>query len=438
LTDWQLVLEAIAAAGWLIETDARMDATRDLTHISAATLLRRRLHTGARSAALNPQLAAEHPLLGAARSAGAATGRLARGDISGTVDRLAWGSAQLGAALGARIAHAELQPDRTSTPWRPSVAPPQPRRPRKRRRSGAARGTVLLYHRVCELPDDPLGVAVSPQHFAEQMAVLVADDRPAALADVVSGAAGPRAVAVTFDDGYVDNLLHALPILQRYSVPATLFASTGHIATGDGFWWDELQRSVEAALSGGEPGPLSLELPSGKRTWRPDVDTPIGSLLDWLHAAIRPLPVAEVAAAVSAIRDWAGVESHPPERDRPLTASELKRLADAGPFDVQAHGRNHLSMAFMDSRTRSDEMVGSADDIESWLGRRPTQFAYPFGVPGVDVDAGSRKDAAAAGFSIAVVNAADAPAGNQHAVPRLAVPDVGGPAFAELIASRAR
>ncbi len=87
---------------------------------------------------------------------------------------------------------------------------------------------VLMYHRVTRTRAyDQL--AVSPERFEEQMAYLAARCRLLTLAQAVRElkrespiAAG---VAVTFDDGYLDNLTEALPILQRYRIPATLFVT---------------------------------------------------------------------------------------------------------------------------------------------------------------------------------------------------------------------
>ena len=56
-----------------------------------------------------------------------------------------------------------------------------------------------------------------------------------------------NAVAVTFDDGYRDNLVHAKPVLARYGVPATLFLATGFIDQDAPFWWDELASMILAS-----------------------------------------------------------------------------------------------------------------------------------------------------------------------------------------------
>jgi peptidoglycan/xylan/chitin deacetylase (PgdA/CDA1 family) len=87
-----------------------------------------------------------------------------------------------------------------------------------------------MYHRVTRLPDyDQL--TVTPERFEEQIAALKARWRVVSLAQAVSEleAGGPPAptAVVTFDDGYRDNLINALPVLRRHAVPATIFVTAG-------------------------------------------------------------------------------------------------------------------------------------------------------------------------------------------------------------------
>ncbi|WP_298293617.1 polysaccharide deacetylase family protein [Thiomonas sp.] len=87
---------------------------------------------------------------------------------------------------------------------------------------------ILMYHRVARLPAyDQL--TVSPQRFAQHMQEL-ARHRVVSLDDglraLQSGRIRQPLFAVTFDDGYLDNLTEALPILQRYRIPATIFVTT--------------------------------------------------------------------------------------------------------------------------------------------------------------------------------------------------------------------
>ncbi len=90
---------------------------------------------------------------------------------------------------------------------------------------------IMLYHQVSAIPPalDPDGLAVHPDDFARQMAYLHANGyRCIRLIEAVRAyragqALPPRTFAITFDDGYRDNLTHALPVLQQHGFTATIF-----------------------------------------------------------------------------------------------------------------------------------------------------------------------------------------------------------------------
>jgi len=86
-----------------------------------------------------------------------------------------------------------------------------------------------MYHRVADHAEyDQL--VVSPDRFAAHMAYLAREHRIVSLGEALTLLEDERSifpcVAVTFDDGYLDNLTNALPILERYAIPATIFITT--------------------------------------------------------------------------------------------------------------------------------------------------------------------------------------------------------------------
>lgn len=109
---------------------------------------------------------------------------------------------------------------------------------------------VLLYHRVNDHQRDNLTVGV--EQFDRQMAYLSRHYPLVGLPDLVNGAAPAHSdrplVAVTFDDGYLDNYENAAPILMRHGVPASFFVSTGKIATAGGEGFDHDRQKLGYAL----------------------------------------------------------------------------------------------------------------------------------------------------------------------------------------------
>ena len=95
------------------------------------------------------------------------------------------------------------------------------------------RVVALVYHRVNNEHQD--AVTVSVQQFEQQMSFIRANYPVASIEDVIQGRA-PRGslrpvIAITFDDGYLDNFTNAAPILQRLHIPAAFFVCTRFVGT---------------------------------------------------------------------------------------------------------------------------------------------------------------------------------------------------------------
>lgn len=282
---------------------------------------------------------------------------------------------------------------------------------RARRLAAGRLGSVaiLLYHRVAELRADPQQLAVTPANFDDHLAHLREHCTPVALDDVPrllrARRLPRRPVALTFDDGYRDNLHAAKPLLERHGVPATVFVTTGYVGAAREFWWDELERLLLLDTDGARAP--SVEVPVGQRRERLVVGDREARHRAYvaLHPLIRQRPARDIDAALGALRAWAG---EPPE-GRPRSAylavdrDELACL-DGGGFAVGAHTRTHVSLAAQPRADPSAEIAGSTADLAEWLGRPVTAFSYPFGTPGVDVHRVSRRLARDAGHRLAVVN----------------------------------
>jgi peptidoglycan/xylan/chitin deacetylase (PgdA/CDA1 family) len=423
----------LARAGWraayVPEAAAMRIVGRDA---SRRVVLRRRLRYGARvGALLRERRWAYAPRSQLVTSAAGVPVALTRGQGRLAMDRAARVAESVGALLGPWLAHAELQPVVPETPFRASVPPSQPRRARRRRPRTQDGPLILLYHRLIELEGDASGVCVSPANFARQLEVLKATREVVPLAEMSSGDVPPRAAAVTLDDGYRDNLEHAAPVLAAMGIPATLFVATGPVAEGGGFWWDELERLLRTAPQDADPS-LTLDLSGQRRTFRVG-DVPERRIArQHMFAWLQPLAPAEIGSALSAVRRWASapVEGRAPEADRAMTPEELRAFAGTRGVTIGAHTRSHRSLRHADAAAQEAEIAGSRDDLAAWLGREPTFFSYPFGVPGAHFDDAVVARVRAAGFSLGVTTAPGLIAGaDRFRLPRCVVPDVDGAEF---------
>ncbi len=103
--------------------------------------------------------------------------------------------------------------------------------------------TIILFHKVTDEIDED-GLTVSSQRFAEYAENLKTDFNVVSLGDLLRqlGSGVPfaeRTVAITFDDGYLDNYQIAAKVLRQFGLPATFFITTAFIGSNIIPWWDE-------------------------------------------------------------------------------------------------------------------------------------------------------------------------------------------------------
>jgi peptidoglycan/xylan/chitin deacetylase (PgdA/CDA1 family) len=291
---------------------------------------------------------------------------------------------------------------------------------------------ILGYHRVANVLRDEYEVCVTPEHFAEQMAALSKFAHPIQLSELVrclkEGSLPPKSVAVTFDDGYADNLYEAKPVLEKYAIPATVFVCTGY--AGREFWWDELDRLVMSSQSA--LGALRLEVEKNLFIWdQPEVSPEAGldvrrKFCHALYNFLLALDVEEQSQAMDMIRRWSGVSSNE-TTVRALTHDELLQLADGGSIEIGAHTRHHPMLPRLALERQREEIVLSKQDLENLLGKRVNGFAYPNGRA---TDA-AKRIVREAGFAFACTSLHDVvrPAHDLHELTRFWQKDVNGEQF---------
>ena len=235
-------------------------------------------------------------------------------------------------------------------------------------------GIILLYHRVTTLPLDPWSLAVTPEHFDQHMSVL-RKFRPRRLRDLALRPTR-RSVAVTFDDGYADNLSVARPIMEKYDIPGSVFVVTVYIGGMREFWWDELEQIVFQPL--GLPAVINIHI--GQVTERLETWSRQAFYMN-AHALLQPLGDCERQRALRLIAAQTRITPQLRPSHRQLTACEVRELARNDLIEVGAHTVTHPWLSVRSVAEQAGEIVESKQALEEWLDRPVTTFSYPYGGP---------------------------------------------------------
>jgi peptidoglycan/xylan/chitin deacetylase (PgdA/CDA1 family) len=311
-------------------------------------------------------------------------------------------------------------------------------------------GLVLMYHRIATPAADPWGLAVSPAHFAEHLQVVARQGQCvpiARLPQALEESGSRRLFAITFDDGYRDNALAAVPALEQAGLPATIFVVSGAVGKGRDFWWDMLARLllVEAVL----PETLRLEWngtsrhfvlgPASRCTpdelrrlsrWRAEDEAPWHErqrLYLQLWRLLDSQPPAEAEMLCAQLAAWGGIDRAGPWPDHIMAAEELRQLAAGGLVEIGAHTETHLPLDGADPVVAAREIVHSRETLSSTIGRPVASFSYPFGrlrldTPRLVQDAGFGQ-ACDSGWRPTFAGV------DRFRIPRIQVPDVDGEGF---------
>ena len=282
---------------------------------------------------------------------------------------------------------------------------------------------VLLYHRVSERkPDfDPWQLTVSKATFTKQMQILSETRRVVSLAEFVSDLKAkildPKSICVTFDDGYVDNLREAKPILKKYGIPATIFIATDFLDE-DNFWWDRLSHLLEQSIN--HPSRLA-RLKNELSLFNVDENVAsIGHLLRalWLH--FRDKNRVRCHNEILNLERDLDVDPLPVDV-RPMTRDELVDLND-DLIQVASHTGSHAWLPEIPSEEGlNHELERPRELLRKILGYSPKFFAYPYGASSHE----ARNAVSRAGYEAAftTVSMCVDKSTDLYAIPRRAVGD---------------
>ena len=214
--------------------------------------------------------------------------------------------------------------------------------------------------------------------FECQLRLLERTRRVISLSDMVDGLIEQRdmrnTVAITFDDGYLDNHTLALPLLQKHGLTATFYVSSGFL-NGGVMFHDVLVETVRHAPSGA----LDLGLVDAPKVTLGDVPSRIQAL-QTLVRQIKYLDPEQRAALSERLLHALGSKA---PKHLMMDDAQVRNMARAG-MSVGGHTHQHQILARLDEATAWQEICSNAASLSTLTGQRVTSFAYPNGKPGID------------------------------------------------------
>lgn len=320
-----------------------------------------------------------------------------------------------------------------------------------------SRGLILIYHRVGDDPVDPWRQCVSESNFATHLETLRRSGfqtvRVSEMIDSFrAGKLKRGTIAVTFDDGYRDNLDLARPILERFDTPATHFATAAYIGSGKPFWWDvidlvflrtaQLPEKVTVTLDGqdhrwilGKDAKISKKDTDASRGWKPLKGLQPPSRRHHIHDELWTLlvgsPPDERQRAVQHLIKWAELSPKDWLDMAPMTEDELRALRGDGLVEIGSHSLTHPALSQMTPAMQTYELETSKSRLEQILGSAVRGLSFPQGRSSPEVQQRARE--AGYDFACGSVPGSIGWRTNQFHLPRVSVRDWGEARFMSLL-----
>lgn len=256
---------------------------------------------------------------------------------------------------------------------------------------------IFIYHQVLEKPDQLRPAEPTVEKFDWQMALVRRYFTPLSLSEGVerlkAGTLPPNAVCVTFDDGYLNNLTLAQPVLQKYAIPATVYVATA-FSDGHNMWNDRVLH-LFSQPSGSQlvlsEGAQPITISEGDER-REQAYSLLGKL-KYLEPTLRLNEVDKLYALNPDIQE---------QNTLMMSPSQIKELSNLG-VDIGAHTQNHPILKVLKNEQQHEEISNSKNLLEQWTGKQVRHFAYPNGVWQKDLDQHTVDIVEQLGFESAVI-----------------------------------
>jgi peptidoglycan/xylan/chitin deacetylase (PgdA/CDA1 family) len=217
------------------------------------------------------------------------------------------------------------------------------------------------------------GLASQVKALKERYSLLHLDEAM----EIIRGKSKPRGLSVllTFDDGYLDNMTLAVPVLKAYGATAVFFLVTGYLDNpGQIPWWDQIasitRRCVGRTIGISQPEPWSIAVTDE------NTEHVIRSLLarfrsDGIH---EKLFFEELGAQTDK------AEAQLPGTRLMMNWGDARQLLEEG-MTIGLHTHTHAILSRLDEADQANELITCRCRLRQQLGFEAKVLAYPVGTP---------------------------------------------------------
>lgn len=248
-------------------------------------------------------------------------------------------------------------------------------------------GSVLMLHHVRDLNLTPFSpnyhLSISPSFLDELLTQLKEDYDLVSMNDVVERINNPNAssyskpfVAITLDDGYINNFEIAAPIFQKHQVPYTVYIAPEMVEGNSTIWWEDVEHAIRLTNQ------LDISLPSGSLHF--DTSNPAQKnqaykkLMEYLFFAVDEKQQRKIA---SDIAEKYGFDAKNHLTEQVANWDVITEAAKNPLCTIGAHSMCHFVLAKLDEAELKFEIAQCREVLEEKIGTPIDHFAYPYGFP---------------------------------------------------------
>ena len=244
-------------------------------------------------------------------------------------------------------------------------------------------GSILMFHRVCPESSRPRirgnsGLEVTPEYLENTIKFLRKNNYEiislSQVAKILNDNYKKKKFAVlTFDDGYIDNYVHAYPIFKKHRVPFSIYVTTNFPDGNAILWWYILEdlilkeTRIEFQLNG-----LEYQY-SYDSLWQKE----------WAYQQIHELilngPSNDLNQRIRQVFKNYDIDFLKKTSELALTWEQIREMSADPLVEIGAHTINHHALSKLTNSAVQKEMEGSRDKIESEINQKVEHFSYPFG-----------------------------------------------------------